>query len=135
MMTQDKPIEEHAQSIRYSKKNEFVWSEDPTEFVSSGGALIRAILFRAMIDSVDKNEGVRNEARDWLTDNFKSFWNLIFGNGVDKMWDFLLDLWSNEAEMTHAQAKAAISYSMNKTNIVDPEGESRFDPYKNRRRS
>ena len=123
------------QMWKHAVKPGFIWSDNRVEFAASGGTLIRAILFRAMIDSLsDDDSDVRNEAREWLHNNFKPFWNLIYGTGVDRMWQHMLSLWSGDAEMTMAEARTAISYSSNTITIVDPEGESRFGPIKYRRR-
>jgi len=127
------PVLTDFKADRHVPRDGFVWSENKKEFASSGGVFIRALLFRAMQDSLVEDEALRDEAREWLRENFKSYWNLVFGKGVDRMYEFLLKLWSEDSCLSMAAARSAISYSMNQIAVVDPEGESRFDPLKYKR--
>ena len=127
------PVLTDFRSEKHVPREGFVWAENKKGFAESGGVFLRAMLFRAMQDSLVEDEVLRDEAREWLRDNFKPFWNLIFGRGVDRMYEFLLKLWSGDSCMTRAAARSAISYSLNAITVVDPEGESRFDPLKYKR--
>lgn len=116
-------------------KPRFVWT-DYDEFIESGGKLVQAILFRAMNDSLTSNEKLRDESRQWLEENFESIWEYIYGGDHGtKIMNVMRDMWDHgmHGDMTPAQMRYALTRAMMEINIVDPEGESRYDPLKYRR--
>ncbi len=135
MMRPDEEAKEVNQVVsnKFSPFTQFVWYDDDKAFTASGGKLIRAIIFRALSDSVDRDIALRTEARAWLRNNMHDLWDVVFHGSPDPVFKFVTDVWNGDNDVTYNEFKKMITSAMFDRAVVDLEGESRFDPHQHKR--